>query len=243
MVRPLLDTLGHRRREFGGPEEQMESDFYLQARREWDERYGDLVLGKRNWQITSAGLMLLSLILALGIVWMSARTKVIPFVVEVDKLGYAITIPTALTASNTPATVERMKRYEIAAFIRDARAVSSDPAVEQSMLNDLLAHAHGAANKFLESYFHADDFAKNPFQLMKHQTVSVQIESILQASPKSYQVRWSETALDMSGAPLGTSHWEAILETEIQPQNSTDTVISNPLGFYVTRLSWAEQQS
>ncbi len=48
--------------------------------------------------------MLLSLILALGIVWMSARTKVIPFVVEVDKLGYAITIPTALSASNTPAS-------------------------------------------------------------------------------------------------------------------------------------------
>jgi type IV secretion system protein TrbF len=71
----------------------MESEFYIQARREWDERYGDLVLGKRNWQITSAGLMLLSLILALGIVWMSARTKVIPFVVEVDKLGYALTIP------------------------------------------------------------------------------------------------------------------------------------------------------
>ena len=29
----------------------MESEFYLQARREWDERYGDLVLGKRNPQI------------------------------------------------------------------------------------------------------------------------------------------------------------------------------------------------
>jgi type IV secretion system protein TrbF len=104
----------------------MESEFYLQARREWDERYGDLVLGKRNWQITSAGLMLLSLILAVGIVWISARTKVIPFVVEVDKLGYAITIPTALTASNTPATVERMKRYEIGAFIRNARSVSRE---------------------------------------------------------------------------------------------------------------------
>jgi type IV secretion system protein VirB5 len=88
---------------------------------------GAAVDGKRNWQITSAGLMLLSLILALGIVWMSARTKVIPFVVEVDKLGYAITIPTALTTSTTPATVERMKRYEIAAFIRDARFVSFNP--------------------------------------------------------------------------------------------------------------------
>jgi len=71
---------------------------------------------------------------------------------------------------------------------------------------------------------------------MKHQTVSVQIESILQASPKSYEVRWSETALDMSSAPLGTSHWEAILETEVSPQSWTDTVINNPLGFYVTRL-------
>ena len=47
--------------------------------------------------------------------------------VEVDKLGYAITIPTALTASNVPATVERMKRYEIAAFIRDARSVQQRP--------------------------------------------------------------------------------------------------------------------
>ena len=37
---------------------------------------GNVVLGKRNWQITSAGLMLLSLILALGIVWMSAQSKV-----------------------------------------------------------------------------------------------------------------------------------------------------------------------
>lgn len=114
----------------------MEGEFYLQARREWDERYGDLVLGKRNWQIASAALMLLSLVLALGIVWQSARTKVIPYVVEVDKLGYAITIPTALGASNTPATAERMKRYEIAAFIRNARSVCSDPVVEQNMLND-----------------------------------------------------------------------------------------------------------
>ena len=59
----------------------MESEFYLQV------RYGDLVPGKRNWQITSAGLMLLSFVLAFGIVWESARTKVIPYVVEVDKLA------------------------------------------------------------------------------------------------------------------------------------------------------------
>ena len=27
----------------------MEGSVYLKARQEWDERYADLVLGKRNW--------------------------------------------------------------------------------------------------------------------------------------------------------------------------------------------------
>jgi type IV secretory pathway TrbF-like protein len=30
----------------------MESSIYQRARHEWDERYADLVLGKRNWQIS-----------------------------------------------------------------------------------------------------------------------------------------------------------------------------------------------
>jgi type IV secretory pathway TrbF-like protein len=67
----------------------MESNPYLEARREWDERYADLVLGKRNWQIAAGGLLLLSLILASGIVWLCNHSRYVPYVVEVDKLGYA----------------------------------------------------------------------------------------------------------------------------------------------------------
>jgi len=39
----------------------MEGSIYLKARQEWDERYADLVLGKRNWQITAAGMMAITL--------------------------------------------------------------------------------------------------------------------------------------------------------------------------------------
>jgi type IV secretory pathway TrbF-like protein len=56
----------------------MDSNPYLEARREWDERYADLVLGKRNWQITAGGLLLLSLILTSGIVWIGNRSRYIP---------------------------------------------------------------------------------------------------------------------------------------------------------------------
>src|SRR5579862_2336392 len=107
---------------------------YFEARREWDERYADLVLGKRNWQIAAGGLLAASLILSIGIVWLATRSRYIPYVVEVDKLGYALTVPQPLQPAAEPATVERMERHEVAAFIREARAVSSDPQVEQYML-------------------------------------------------------------------------------------------------------------
>jgi type IV secretion system protein TrbF len=71
----------------------METNPYLDARREWDERYADLVPGKRNRQIAAGGLLLLSLVLASGTVWIGSRSRFIPYVVEVDKLGYALTVP------------------------------------------------------------------------------------------------------------------------------------------------------
>ena len=53
----------------------MESNLYVEGRRLRDERYADLVLGKRNWQIAATGLLLLGLILAGGIVWLSNRSR------------------------------------------------------------------------------------------------------------------------------------------------------------------------
>ncbi len=58
--------------------------------------------------------------------------------------------------------------------------------------------------------------------------MTVQIDSILSLS---------------KGATIGTSHWEAVLETQVVPPTSDDSILSNPLGLYVTRLSWTEQRS
>jgi type IV secretion system protein TrbF len=216
---------------------------YVEARREWDERYADLVLGKRNWQIAAGGLLALSLTLASGIVWLTTRSRYIPYVVEVDKLGYALTVPQPLSPTAVPDVTARMERYEVAAFIRNARSVSSDPQVEHEMLNSLLAHVRGAADRFLDAYYHSDGFTHNPFKIAEKQTVSVQINSILQLSAQSYEVRWTEVQSDLNGVALGSpTHWEAQLQTWIVSPNSDDTILSNPLGFYVTQISWTQQQ-
>ena len=121
----------------------MEGSVYLKARQEWDERYADLVLGKRNWQITAAGMMAITLVLAFGMVWVSTRSKFVPYVVEVDKLGYAIGAPSALTENTTRISTDRMVRYELAAFIRNAREVITDSAAEHQLIGQVYSRARG----------------------------------------------------------------------------------------------------
>src|SRR5277367_5482203 len=101
----------------------MAANPYVQGWREWDERYADLVVGKRNWQLAAGGLLIMGLILAGGMVWLSGRSKYIPYVVEVDRLGYALTQPQPLTPATAPNVVDRMERYEVATFIRESREV------------------------------------------------------------------------------------------------------------------------
>jgi type IV secretion system protein TrbF len=221
--------------------ERIAANLYVQSHREWDERYADLVVGKRNWQITAGGLLVATLILSTGIVWRSTRSRYVPYVVEVDKLGHALTVPRALSPRSVPALIDCIERYEIATFIRNARSVSSDVQVEQQALDSLLAHARGAASRFLGEYYRADDFARNPFKLSAKQTVSVQIDSILKLSEQSYQVHWSETRRDLNGAVMGmATHWEAVLQVESVPPDSDDAIVLNPLGLYVTQITWTQ---
>jgi type IV secretory pathway TrbF-like protein len=220
----------------------MAANPYVGAWRAWDERYADPVLGKRNWQIVAGGLLLICLVLAIGMVWLASRVRYVVYAVQVDKLGYALAEAQPLTVSASSEAIDRIERYEVATFIREARGVSSDPQAEQERLNALLAHARGAADRFLDEYYHADS-SHNPFQIAQKQTVTVAIDSILQLSPQSYEVRWNEVRHDLNGAALGLpSHWEAELETVIVPPHEAATIVSNPIGFYVDRISWTEQQ-
>jgi len=74
-------------REVRRPEVSDAHSPYLAARREWDERYGDLITRARNWRVMAALCSLVALLATAGIVSLSVRSHVVPFVVLVDNLG------------------------------------------------------------------------------------------------------------------------------------------------------------
>src|SRR5579864_6833763 len=60
---------------------------YLVARRLWDERYGDILTRARNWRAIAFLGIMLAIIEAFGMISISNKAHVIPYVVAVDKLG------------------------------------------------------------------------------------------------------------------------------------------------------------
>src|SRR2546422_423151 len=93
-----------------------ESNPYVEARREWNDRYLELVRERRWWQAVAGAELAVSLILSGGFVWLSLQHKTVPYIVEVDSLGAALAIKSAENGGRP--VDERLLRYPLPAFIR-----------------------------------------------------------------------------------------------------------------------------
>ena len=80
----------------------------------------------------------------------------------------------------------------------------------------------------------------SPFANVGERTVSVQVTSVVRASPSSFQVKWTETAFER-GSQAGTSRWTAIVTTVTRPPASADVLRKNPLGIYVDAIDWSRE--
>ena len=64
-----------------------EANPYLNARREWDERYGDALARAKSWRYAAIGALAVAAIAVTGVVFIGAQSKIKPYVVAIDKMG------------------------------------------------------------------------------------------------------------------------------------------------------------
>ena len=149
-----------------------DSDPYLTARREWNERYGDYIARARNWRLAAFGSTFISAILAVGVIWLASQIKLVPYVVEVDKLGAAIPVQRADRAA-TPD--RRVIRAQIAAWIEAVRTVSSDPIAQKAILVRAYGLVDSSGAGFLNDYYKGN----SPFDAGQQQTVACSVDAVL----------------------------------------------------------------
>ena len=206
---------------------------YQRAGQVWDERIGSARVQARNWRLMALGGLSLSGALAGGLLWQSLQSRVVPYVVEVDRLGEARAVAPAAEGYRP---TDPQIAWHLGRFVSQVRSVSLDPVL---MRQDWLAAydmVTGRGAKFLGEYARAAD----PFAGVGQRTVSVQVTSVVRASDRSFQVKWTETAWER-GSLAGTTRWTAILAVALRPPKSADMLRRNPLGLYVDAIDWARE--
>ncbi|NIJ34961.1 conjugal transfer protein TrbF [Sphingomonas oligoaromativorans] len=206
---------------------------YQRAGQMWDERIGSARSQARNWRLMAFGTLLLAGGLASGIVWQAAQSRVIPYVVEVDRLGAARAVEQLQSTYNP---TDPQIAWHLAHFITDVRGVSLDPVLMRRSWLEAYDFVTRRGASAIDGYARSAD----PFANIGDRTVSVQVISVVRASDRSFQVKWIETAYSR-GALSGTSHWTAILTIVQRPPANADILRKNPLGIYVDAIDWSRE--
>ncbi len=209
---------------------------FLAARHEFASVFGDLAKGKRNWQLVSFALLALLAGVLAAYIRQGAASRITPYVVEVDRFGQALAFGPAerLRRGDSRVTV-----FQLAALIRNLRAVSADPEAERVRLLDAYAYLAGPARATLDAWF--ADPAHDPRVLGRGITRQVDVTAVLQV-PRSqtWKVSWREIERPrFAGAPRAAA-WEAYLRVEQQPPETAAAILTNPLGLFVTEINWTQ---
>jgi type IV secretion system protein TrbF len=208
---------------------------YLAARREWDERYGEFITRARNWRTVALLCALIALVATAGVVLLSARSRVIPFVVLIDSLGRPLA---SGLADQTSIGDERLRRAIIQDWIENVRMVTTDGIAQRRAIDRVYAQiASGtSAQAFISDFYRNDP----PFKRAQTGTVSVEVKSVLPTSDRTFEVDWIETSRDLYGTVNSTDHWKGTFTSALNPPTDERQARINPLGLYVTAASWSK---
>lgn len=206
---------------------------YQRAAQAWDDRIGSARVQARNWRLIAFGNLLLSAGLGAGLIWQSASGTIVPWVVQVDKLGQAQAVAPA-DATYRPS--DPQIAWHLARFVEEVRSIPADPIVlRQNWLKayDFTTDKGAAA---------LNDFARvnDPFARVGKEQVAVDVSSVIRASNDSFRIAWVERRY-VDGALATTERWSAIVTLVIQTPHDAERLKKNPLGIYVHALNWSKE--
>jgi len=230
------------KKQSNGGDEGIENP-YLAARRTWNDQSSANMANRQMWQM----LGILSLMIALGSVggmtYIGSQSKFVPYLVEVDKHSQTIAVAPAERASEVD---PRVVNASVASFIADIRMVTPDVALQRKAIYkvySMLSSKDPATTKANEWLNGTEE--SSPFKKAEKETVSIEIDTVIQHTPDTWQVDWVETVRDRQGIlkkkPYEMRALVTIYTVPTTPQTTEEQIMNNPLGIYVRDFSWSKQ--
>ena len=209
---------------------------YLKAQQVWDTRLGSAYSQTRQWRAIAFMLLLLCGILSISLVIAVNAPKTSVYVAEVKASGQVVNVaPLSRTYNPQQAQVE----YFLGQFVQLIRTLPLDPVVAKQNWLKAYAFLSPRGANLLTNLMRND----NPLTLLGKQTISVTVTSVNPLSINTYDINWTEVAIDANGQLLSQKNYNGIFSVSIQTPKTEDQVLSNPLGINIDNLHWSIQQA
>ena len=209
---------------------------YLAARQEWNERYGSYVKAAAAWRIVGITGMALAVIATSYALYQSTQVKLVPYIVEVDRLGTAVT-------AGFPQQIEyadpRVVRATLGTFVSNFRSVTPDAVVQKQYIDRTYAllRTSDPATEKINAWFRGN----SPFEKAKNATVAIEVNNVVPLSNQSYQVDWTEYERDRAGKELAQRRFRGVATVTLTPPQDEAVIRLNPIGIYLTDFDWTAQ--
>lgn len=203
---------------------------YQKAAQAWDDRIGSARVQARNWRLMAFGCLGLAAVMATGLIWRAGQSLVTPYVVEVSDAGQVRAVGEATEAYKP---IDAQIAFHLMRFIADVRSLSIDPIVVRQNWLEAYDYMTERGTTALNDYARAND----PFAAVGQKSIAVEINSVVRASDRSFQLRWIERSY-VNGILADSERWTAIVTIVLHPPRNVDQLRRNPLGIYIDALSW-----
>lgn len=210
---------------------------YMRAQQAWDDRIGSARAQAANWRLAAFAAMGLSFVTLGGYIYERSNTHVATYVVPVDQAGRPGQIELAGRAYQ-PTKAETA--YFLADWVGWIRSRSpTDAVVNAASALRAYNFVDGAGRGELDQVEKANQAAG---QTTPNQAVTVQVQSVIQRSPNSFQVNWTETAF-RDGDMAKVTHWTGLFGTIVKPPHDEAALRRNPLGVFINSVQISQELS
>jgi type IV secretion system protein VirB5 len=205
---------------------------YQRAAQVWDDRIGTARVQAHSWRLMAFGATALLALSVTDNLRLRYGAKIVPYVVEVDRLGAARSVAPA-EAGYRP--TDPQIAWHLARFIENVRARPADPIVLRQNLASAYDFTTEQGAAALNDYARAND----PFAKLADTQVSVDVRQVVRASADSFRIAWDERRYER-GQLAGTTHWSAVLTFVVRSPSDARVLTRNPLGLYVHAINWSQ---
>ncbi len=204
---------------------------YQKAAQVWDERLGSARVQAANWRLAALSATSLSAMLGLTVLLIVGRSSMVPYVVEVDRLGEVRAVGPAIEAYQPS---DAQIAHFLARFIENVRSLSVDPVIVRTNWLHAYDFVTDRGAQALNEYAREAD----PFTKIGAKTATAEVTSVVRASNDSFEIRWKESTYE-NGAVAKTERFTGVVSVILKTPSNAETLRKNPLGLYVHSLNWS----